>query len=102
MVKLLESESDIPFSGIVVIDFFADWCGPCRRIAPKFEELSKIYPSVAFLKVDVDESEKLVEKFDVHVMPTFIFLHNGSQVKKIEGADLRSIYETLEVLKDLS
>jgi thioredoxin 1 len=102
MVKIIESVSEIPKSGAVVIDFFATWCGPCRHIAPKFEELSKMYPTVTFLKVDVDESAELVDKYDIHAMPTFIFLHNGSEVRKIEGADLKGIAETLEALSRVS
>jgi thioredoxin 1 len=96
MVKVIEEVSQIPMEGKVVIDFFATWCGPCKHIAPKFEELSKIYTSVQFLKVDVDESAELTEQFDVRAMPTFVFLVNGQIVRKIEGADLRGIGETLE------
>jgi thioredoxin 1 len=98
MVKIIESASEIPTSGSVVIDFFATWCGPCKHIAPKFEELSKMFPSVTFLKVDVDESPELSETFNVRAMPTFIFLHNGSIVKTIEGADLKGIADMLEKL----
>lgn len=97
MVKLIEDQSEIPTQGLVVIDFFATWCGPCKHIAPKFVELSAMFPSVSFLKVDVDESSELAEKFDIRAMPTFVFLKNGSVVKKIEGADLKGIGSTLEM-----
>lgn len=96
MVKIIEDVSEIPQDGSVVIDFFATWCGPCKHIAPKFEELSKMYTHVTFLKVDVDESAELAEKFDVRAMPTFVFLKNGRIYKKIEGADIRGIGQTLE------
>ncbi len=98
MVKIVETLQEIPTTGVVVVDFFATWCGPCKHIAPKFEELSKVYPSFTFLKVDVDESAELAETFNIRAMPTFVFLQNGSVVKTIEGADLRSIGETLEKL----
>ncbi len=98
MVKIVEDVSEIPTTGAVVIDFFATWCGPCKHIAPKFEELSKMYPSVTFLKVDVDESADLVDKFNIHAMPTFVFLVNGQTVKVIEGADLKGIGQMLEAL----
>jgi len=98
MVKIIENESEIPSTGVVVIDFFATWCGPCKVIAPKFEELSKAYPSIAFLKVDVDEAAELAEKFNIRAMPTFVFLLNGNVVKTIEGADVRGIGEMLEKL----
>ena len=57
-----------------------------------------MYPTVTFLKVDVDESGELVDKFNIHAMPTFVFLQNGNVVKTIEGADVRGIGETLEAL----
>ena len=96
MVKIIEDLSEIPTQGLVVIDFFATWCGPCKVIGPKFEELSTHFPTVTFLKVDVDESAELTEQFGVRAMPTFIFVKNGSPVKKIEGADLKGIMATLQ------
>jgi thioredoxin 1 len=96
MVKVIHDISEIPPQGKVVLDFFATWCGPCRHITPKFEELSKGYPTIYFLKVDVDESAELTEYFTVRAMPTFVFLVDGQIVRKIEGADLRGIVETLE------
>lgn len=96
MVTLIRDPSEIPTQGIVVIDFFASWCGPCKTIAPKFEELSKVYSHVTFLKVNVDESEELTAMFNVRAMPTFVFLQNRSLVKTIEGANLREIGEMLE------
>lgn len=98
MVKVIESREEIPTNGCVVIDFFATWCGPCKHIAPKFEELSKIYPAITFLKVDVDEAQDLAEQFDVRAMPTFVFLRDGVQLHKIEGADLKGIGQALEVM----
>lgn len=99
MVKLLSDESEIPQQGAVVIDFFATWCGPCKRIAPVFEDLAdKHYPAITFFKVDVDESAELVEKFGVSAMPTFVFLKNGYIVKKVEGADLRALEEGFQLL----
>jgi thioredoxin 1 len=98
MVKVIETAKEIPQSGCVVIDFFATWCGPCKHIAPKFEELSKVYPSIVFLKVDVDESGELVDQYNIHAMPTFVFLRDGVEIHKIEGADLRGIGQALEVM----
>lgn len=98
MVKIISEASEIPQQGVVVIDFFATWCGPCKVIAPKFEEMAKFYPTITFLKVDVDESQELTEQYDVRVMPTFVFLKDGQKVETIEGADIRRIGTTLEAL----
>ena len=98
MVKIVETVDEIPMTGSVVIDFFATWCGPCKKIAPAFEQLATVYPSIVFLKVDVDESAELVDKYGIQAMPTFIFLKEGVVVKRIEGADLRAMEEGFALL----
>jgi thioredoxin 1 len=85
--------------GAVVIDFFATWCGPCKRIAPAFEDLAdKYYPAITFLKVDVDQCPELVNVFDISAMPTFVFLKDGKILKKIEGADMRALNDGFSLL----
>lgn len=91
MVKLVSELSDIPQQGAVVIDFFATWCGPCKRIAPTYEKLSEAFPGIVFLKVDVDEAPEVVNQYDVSVMPTFVFLKDGQEVKRVEGADMAGL-----------
>jgi thioredoxin 1 len=91
MVKLVSEDSEIPLKGAVVIDFFATWCGPCKRIAPTFEKLAEAFPKITFLKVDVDESPDLVNKYDVSAMPTFVFLKDGLVIKRVEGADMKEL-----------
>ncbi|KHJ94603.1 putative thioredoxin [Oesophagostomum dentatum] len=81
---------------LVVIDFYATWCGPCKIMGPKFHKLSNEYTSVVFVKVDVDESEDIVSRFDIKVMPTFIFMRKGAQIDIVEGSvedDLRKKIE---------
>ncbi len=98
MVKIIKELTEIPQGGFVVIDFFATWCGPCKRIAPAFEELEKRFVNVTFLKVDVDESEDIASKFNVESLPTFVFLKNGVEAHRIEGADLRGVIAQLELI----
>lgn len=98
MVKLISDLAEIPQKGPVVIDFFATWCGPCKNIAPAFEKLAEVYPSITFLKVDVDESDELVEIYGIQAMPTFLFLKDYIVVKRIEGADLRAMEEGFALL----
>lgn len=96
MVHLVDNVKDIPSTGVVVIDFFATWCGPCKKVAPMYEQMSKLYPSVVFLKVDVDESNEIAEAYDVRAMPTFVVLKDGARVGEVEGADLRSVGNLLD------
>lgn len=72
---------------LVVVDFTASWCGPCQRIAPVFEQLSRKYPNAAFFKVDVDQNQELAAAQGVSAMPTFIFFRNKTKVDRIQGAD---------------
>jgi thioredoxin 1 len=99
MVKIISEISDVPQQGPVVIDFFATWCGPCKRIAPFFKQLADEYVGITFLKVDVDESPELTNAFDVSAMPTFVFLKNGKIVKRVEGADIKEIESGFALIK---
>lgn len=99
MVKVIDSVDEIPKSGVAVVDFFANWCRPCKGIAPRFEELAKAFTTITFLKVDVDESQDIAEVFKVNSLPTFLFFKNGQVVKKLEGADLQGLIETLQALE---
>ena len=100
MVKLIDELSEIPTNKKVVLDFFADWCGPCRTIAPKFAELEAEFKSIEFLKVNVDESAEIAERFAIKAMPTFIFMKNGKVLGSVEGADLKKIIVMLEALEE--
>ena len=71
---------------MVVIDFTASWCGPCRFIAPFLAELARKLPQVIFLKVDVDELKTVAQDWAVEAMPTFMFLKEGKIVDKVVGA----------------
>ncbi len=70
----------------IIIDFFADWCGPCKAIAPFFSDLSEMYKNIIFAKVNVDESEDVAELFGVSGLPTFVLLKNGTEITRFAGA----------------
>jgi thioredoxin 1 len=70
-----------------VVDFWAEWCMPCRYIAPVVEELAKEYSGkVAFGKLNIDESRNFVARFGISAIPTLIFFKNGIAVDQIVGA----------------
>ncbi|MBU0979406.1 MAG: thioredoxin [Nanoarchaeota archaeon] len=75
-------QSDIP----VIVDFFADWCPPCKMLAPVFEETSKGYGGkVKFVKVNVDQNKDLADEFEVRSIPTLIILKGGKEVERMMG-----------------
>eukprot|EP00903_Cladosiphon_okamuranus_P005798 g5745.t1 len=71
---------------LVVVDFYADWCGPCKQIAPVYKEMAKEFPKAVFLKVNVDNNKETAQKYAVQSMPTFVMLKNGKKVDEIKGA----------------
>ena len=70
---------------LLVIDFYATWCGPCKMLAPVLEEVAAKYPDVTFVKVNVDEEEDLARKFRISVIPTLVFIKNGEAIKTSTG-----------------
>mmetsp|Transcript_76071 Transcript_76071/g.114534 ORF Transcript_76071/g.114534 Transcript_76071/m.114534 type:complete len:105 (+) Transcript_76071:48-362(+) len=84
---------------LVIVDFFATWCGPCKRIAPEIETLAGEETGVVFMKIDVDELETVAAKYEVSAMPTFLFFKNGAKVAEVVGASMKNIKEKLNQLK---
>ncbi|KAK0481735.1 thioredoxin-domain-containing protein [Armillaria novae-zelandiae] len=72
---------------VSVIDFHAHWCGPCHAIAPTYEDLSRKYKNINFLKCDVDAAKDVASAYRVSAMPTFIFLKGTDKVDQVRGAD---------------
>ena len=78
----------------VVVDFWATWCGPCRRVAPVIEELANEYEGRAVVgKVDVEEEDELASQFGIRNIPTVLFIKDGQVVDKVVGAMPKAAYE---------
>jgi thioredoxin 1 len=85
----------------VLVDFYAEWCGPCKSIGPKVIELAKEYPSVKFYKVDVDELSDISDKYDVKSLPTFIAFENGLMFDSFTGANYEKLKKLIDDLIDV-
>src|ERR671928_654826 len=76
-------KSDVP----VVVDFWAEWCPPCRALAPTFEELAERYEgSIKFLKLNVDENAEVPQRYGIKGIPTLIFFDGGQEAERLVGA----------------
>lgn len=71
--------------GLMVIDFWAGWCGPCRMMAPQFERAAELRPGYRFAKVDVDDQPALAAQFGVQSIPTLAVLRDGQLVGTASG-----------------
>ncbi|HEX8353616.1 MAG TPA: thioredoxin [Pyrinomonadaceae bacterium] len=78
--------SDVP----VVLDFWAEWCPPCRALAPTFEALAKQYAGRArFVKLNVDDNPAVSQRFGIKGIPTLVFFDGGREVERVVGASSR-------------
>jgi thioredoxin 1 len=79
----------------VLVDFYATWCGPCKRLGPVIDELAKEINHVTFVKIDVDQANAISSRYGVRSIPTIIFFKNGNKVKQETGFksknDLRNL-----------
>lgn len=82
-------------SGKILIDFYADWCGPCRALSPKLEEISKEQTDVIIVKVNVDEDPGLATKFGVRGIPSLVLLKDGVEAGRLMGNQPKSEIENL-------
>lgn len=82
-------QAEIASAGIklVVVDFTATWCHPCKRIAPFFEQLATKFPRAVFLRVDVDKCADTAVAQGISAMPTFLFYRNKTKIDLLQGAD---------------
>ncbi|PWM46607.1 MAG: thioredoxin [Clostridiales bacterium] len=102
MVKQIMShdfESDvILYDGKVVVDFYADWCGPCKMIGPVLEQLSEEFPEIRFVKINIDENRQTAIDYDIQSIPTLITIDGGEEVARSLGVKTKDmLIEALEL-----
>lgn len=79
---------------LAIVDFYADWCGPCKMLGPVIEELASKYEGkVKIGKLNVDEAPAIAQKYAVMSIPTVLFFKNGEQVHKIIGVEKKETFE---------
>ena len=68
-----------------LLDFYADWCGPCQMMKPTVEEFEKVHPEIKVKSINIDDEEELAEKYGVSSIPCLIVLKDGEEVKREVG-----------------
>ncbi|WP_373018841.1 thioredoxin [Thiomicrorhabdus sp.] len=97
-----EFEETINNNEIVIFDFWAEWCGPCKQFGPIFEEVSDKHPEIVFAKVNVEEEQELAGMFQVRSIPTLVFMREKIVVFSNPGAIPGSaLEEGIQQLLDL-
>jgi len=88
-------ERVIKGKGLILVDFWAEWCGPCRMVAPILEDLAVEYEGrMTVTKLNVDENRQTAARFGISSIPTILFFKDGSQVEQVIGALPKSAIKT--------
>ncbi|MBN1792803.1 thioredoxin [Candidatus Woesearchaeota archaeon] len=80
--------------GNAVIDFYADWCGPCKIMAPAFEKVGKEVKNIEFFRVNVDDNQEAADAFGIRSIPTIIFLKDGQELDRIIGVMPEAVFKS--------
>ncbi|XP_007424609.1 thioredoxin [Python bivittatus] len=105
MVKIVgdltEFRTELSSAGskLIVVDFSATWCGPCKMIKPFFHSMVEKYPDVIFIEIDVDDAQDVASHCDVKCMPTFQFYKNNEKVHEFSGANKEKLEEAIKKYK---
>ena len=95
-------EETVTKDGIVLVDFWAEWCGPCKRFAPIFEDSSEAKPEIVHAKVDTEDQQELGAQFGITAIPTLMAFRDGimvyNQAGALAGPDLQNLVKAVEDL----
>ena len=90
--ELSESEfAEATASGVVLADFWATWCGPCRSMMPVIEQIAGEMPSVTVVKVNIEDAPQLAGEYGVRTVPTFLVMKDGKVVQELVGVKSKAV-----------
>jgi thioredoxin 1 len=80
----------------IIIDFSAEWCGPCKKFFPIFQQLDKQYSNIQFVKIDVDICSDISDTYNISVLPTFLFIKNRKVINQLQGVNINTFEKYLK------
>jgi len=83
----------------VIVDFFATWCGPCKRMSPIVDQFALDNPNIVVVKVDVDKSSDLASKYNISSIPTFVLFNKGQHISQLSATSKIQLQQLLGLLK---
>jgi len=89
-------EAAVKEPGVLVLDCFATWCGPCKVIAPQVVKFSEKYANARFYKLDVDDVPDVAQELGIRAMPTFLLFKDGEKVGEVVGANPKALEAAIE------
>lgn len=90
-----ELKTIITENNVVLVDYYAEWCGPCKTLIPRLEALQTEYPNIPFVKIDVDANMEHAKNLGVRSVPTIIILKNGEPIHRSSGANTPDFYKQI-------
>jgi thioredoxin 1 len=95
-------EATVLSDGIVLVDFWAEWCGPCKSFAPVFEAASEQHPDISFTKIDTEAEQQIAGALEIRSIPTLMIFRDGVQLLSQPGAlPARALEDIIEQVKAL-
>jgi thioredoxin 1 len=83
--SVTDFDTTLKTNGYVIVDFYANWCGPCRNLSPIIDEMAREFSNAVFVKVDIDQFNSIASRYSVRSIPTLIFFKNGKEIDRTTG-----------------